>query len=297
MDTKVRVTVLGSIINIVLVIIKILWGILGRSYSLIADGLHSLSDLVTDVIVLLGLFIGKKPPDVDHHYGHKKIENFAELGMGIVLIIVAVKLGFNSFEKTLEKDIPVPEMYTIILAFISVVFKEYLYQITKKVADSSGSDSILANAWHHRSDALTSIAVLTGLVLSIFVPGLIKVDAFMGMSISVFIVYIGIKIGIKASKKLSDIAPSKEYIEKVRAFIEEIAGVDNCHLLRMRYLGEKIYIECHIEVDPRLTVEEGHNIATEIKANLLKWDNKIAEVMIHIEPKGDHISDDKLHFK
>ncbi|HDS09969.1 MAG TPA: cation transporter [Firmicutes bacterium] len=297
MNEKVRVTIFGSGINVFLMFIKILFGFLGNSYSLIADGVHSLSDLVTDFVVLFGLFIGKKPPDLDHHYGHKKLETFAEFIMAFILIAVALKLGYNSFLKIFSTVTGSPAYYTVILALLSVFLKEYLYRITKKVSDSTGSGSLLANAWHHRSDALTSLAVLCGLVLSIFIPALVKADAIMGLGVSVLIIYVGVKIGFSSVRKLSDIAPSKEYTENVRVFIEKIDGVKNCHLLRMRYLGEKIYIECHIEVNGLLTVEAAHDIATEIKAKLLGWDKNIAEVMIHIEPFGDKGSDDTLHIK
>lgn len=297
MNKAIKVTVAGSILNVLLSIIKVLFGFLGNSMGLIADGFHSLSDLVTDIVVIVGIFIGRKPPDLEHQYGHKKLENFAEIVMGLILIGVAVKIGYDSVILFFNSDRYTPEIYTVVIAFISVVGKEVLFHVTKKTADSEKSKVVLANAWHHRSDALTSLAILVSLILSRFFRNLYFLDSIMGFAISVIIVVIGIKIISKSVLHLSDIAPGKEYYEKVKSLVNDYTGVINSHHLRMRYIGETVFIETHIEVEPDITVKDGHDISTGVKEMLMNWDENICDVLIHIEPAGDHIiNQDDLNF-
>ncbi len=292
MDRRIKVTVTGSILNIFLSAIKLTAGFLGNSYGLIADGLHSLSDLVTDILVVFGILIGKKPPDKDHHYGHKKIENFTEVLMGLILIILSIKLSVSSFKILLSGKVYTPAFYTIIIAIISVVTKEYLYHVTNKIAKEYNSDVLLGNAWHHRSDALTSVIIVFSLGIGIYFPKFYFIDAIISIMISIIIMYLGIKIAIKSLNKLSDAAPPEDYKNQVEQKIESNEEVGNVHSLRMRFLGSQIYIECHVEVDPDISVSAGHEIATEIKEDLMDWDKKIVEVMVHIEPLGDHL---KVH--
>ncbi len=289
MDKRIKVTITGSILNIFLSAIKLTAGFLGNSYGLIADGIHSLSDLVTDILVVFGILIGKKPPDEGHHYGHKKIENFAEVLMGLILIILAIKLSVSSFKVLLSGKEYTPAFYTIFIAIISVVTKEYLYRVTRKIAKECNSDVLLGNAWHHRSDALTSVIIVVSLGIGIYFPKFYFIDAIISIMISIIIMYLGIRITMRSLNKLSDAAPPEGYRNRVEHEIELLDGVGNVHSLRMRFLGSQIYIECHVEVDPDISVSTGHEIATAIKDHIMDWDKNIVEVMVHIEPLGDHL--------
>ncbi|MCK4667127.1 cation transporter [Candidatus Dependentiae bacterium] len=297
MDKRIKVTVTGSILNIFLSAIKLTAGFLGNSYGLIADGIHSLSDLVTDILVVFGILIGKKPPDEGHHYGHKKLENIAEVLMGLILIILSIKLSVSSFKILLSGKVYTPAFYTIFIAIISVIIKEYLYRVTNKIAKECNSDVLLGNAWHHRSDALTSVIIVFSLGIGIYFPKFYFIDAIISIMISIIIMYLGIKITMRSLNKLSDAAPPEGYRNNVEQEIELIEGVGNVHGLRMRFLGSQIYIECPVEVDPDISVSLGHDIATEIKDHLMVWDKNIVEVMVHIEPLGDHLKIHNSDFK
>lgn len=298
MDKRIKVTVWGALINIFLAGLKISVGLFGRSLALVADGLHSLSDLISDIVVILGVVFGRKAPDMDHQFGHKKFENLAEFILGIILIMASVKIGYDAITHFFsEQEFTQPAFITIFAASISVLLKETIFHITKKTATETDSDSLLANAWHHRSDALTSLAVLIGLAVGHFFPNITFIDGVLSILISMIIIKIGIQIIINSGKKLSDISPGTEFYKEIKKHIGNHNEVKDVHALKMRYIGNEICIEVHIEVNPQLTVQEGHAIATEIKEGLLENYDKICEVMIHIEPEGDHeIHNDNLEF-
>ncbi len=283
----IRVTVVGAIVNIILSVLKFTIGIIGHSRALIADGVHSMSDLASDIIVVLGLHYGDLPADRDHHYGHKKIETLTEIALGIILLLVAIKLAFDGAHAILHREFSHPTAITIIAAAISVVSKEWLYHWTKAVAIKNDSRAILANAWHHRSDALSSVAVLISLIFIQISPELAVMDAIASLVVSVLIVKVGWDILIEGYKRIIDTAPPASYIQEINELMEHYPGVKNPHKLKMRYIGNAIHMEVHIEVDPNMTVKDGHEIAAGIKHKILEHDKRVIDVTVHIEPEGE----------
>lgn len=287
MSAGIRVTVVGAIINIILAVVKMAIGIIGNSRALVADAVHSMSDLASDIVVVLGLYYGGQPADKNHHYGHKKIETVTEIILGILLIMVALKLTYDSIAAIWLKDFKHPTAITLIAAMISILSKEWLYRWTKNVALSDNNRVILANAWHHRTDAFSSVAVLIGLIFTQISSDFIIADAIASLLVSVLIFKVGIEIAINGYKRIIDTAPPTSYVDEIMDMIREFKGVKNPHSMKMRYIGSAIHMEVHIEVDPNISVRDGHDIAAGIKHMIKKHDKQVMDVIIHIEPAED----------
>lgn len=283
----IKVTVVGAIINIVLSILKFVFGYFGHSRALIADAVHSLSDLASDFVVIFGLHFGSLPADKDHHYGHKKIETLTEIILGFILIGVAIKIAYDSATAIWLHQYSFPKPVTIIAAIISIASKELLYRWTKNIADKTDNRALLANAWHHRSDALSSIAVLIGLVAVQISPDLVFMDAAASLIVSALIIKVGWEIFHEGFKRIIDTAPPSKYVEDIYRIINEYPKVKNPHKLKMRYVGNAIHMEVHIEVDPEMPVREGHEIAAGVKHRILAFDKRVLDVTVHIEPEGE----------
>ncbi len=282
-----RVTIVGAIINVLLAGLKFAFGYMGDSRALIADAVHSVSDLASDLVVFLGLHFGSLPADKDHHYGHEKIETMTELILGLILIGVALKLAYDSATAIFLQDYKLPQPITIVAAAISILAKELLYRWTKNVADKSGNRALLANAWHHRSDALSSIAVLIGLVAVQISPDLAFLDAAASLVVATLIIKVGWEILHEGFKRIIDTAPPTTYIEEIYGLIREYPKVMNPHKLKMRYVGNSIHMEVHIEVASDMTVSEGHEIAAGVKHMILEYDKRVMDVTVHVEPEGE----------
>jgi cation diffusion facilitator family transporter len=283
-STAIRVTVIGAGVNVLLCVFKFIIGYAGNSRALVADAVHSLSDLVSDFIVLLGIHFGSMPPDKNHHYGHKKIETATEVALGIILIIVAIKLAYDSAAAIWLRKISQPTTITIAAAIISILSKEWLFRWTKRVGVKYDSPAIIANAWHHRSDAFSSVAVLVGLVFTQISSHLLVMDAIASLVVSVLILKVGWSITHEGYKKIIDTAPPVSYVDKVLSLIRNYPGVTNPHKLKMRYIGNGIHMEVHIEVDPDISVRDGHDLAAGIKHMIKDHDKRVIDVIVHVEP-------------
>lgn len=282
-----KITIIGAVINVILSILKFVIGTIGNSRALIADAVHSLSDLITDIVVLLGLHFGNLPADQDHHYGHKKIETAAEVVLGLVLIIVAAKIAYDSGSALWLKKVVRPTSITIIAAIISIISKESLYRWTVKVGLKVESQMIIANAWHHRSDAYSSVAVLIGLVFTRISTGLTFMDTVASIVVSLMILKVGWGIANQGFKRIIDTAPPRSYIEETVRLIRKYPGVKNPHSLKMRYIGNAVHMEVHIEVDPGISVKQGHDIAAGVKRLIKKHHKNVLDVIVHVEPLED----------
>ncbi len=285
LSDSLEVTIVGSVINVILVILKIVLGIMGHSRALVADGIHSLTDLVTDVIVIGGLIIGSKPQDDSHHYGHGKVETLAEVGLGWILIIAGLAIMFDSVKAMLSGSTGPPLPIVIPAALASIILKEYLYRITIKVAKRSNRPSLVANAWHHRSDALTSIGVLLGAGLAVVFPAMAVMDALVGLVVAVVVIKVGGGIAWKSSMRIIDTAPSDDYVTRVSDLILSVPGVRSVRNLRMRHVGSLIAVEVHLGLDPEMSVFDSHDLATEVKRFVLEKDSRIFDVLVHVEPE------------
>jgi len=281
-----RVTLVGAGVNLVLSILKIIVGTLGNSAALLADGVHSLSDLASDTLVLLASKHGAQPADDDHPYGHARFETAATVVLGVMLIIVAVGIAWDAVERSLDtSELVVPSLLTIVVATISLASNEWLYQYTMTVAQRIHSKLLEANAWHHRSDAISSFVVLIGIAGAIV--GYPILDAIAAFIVALMIAHITWQLISSSVKELVDTAVDEETQQKIIDLITNTDGVVNLHMLRTRMMGAKVLVDAHLQVSPRLTVSEGHQIAETVEYLLKNQIEHMQDVTIHIDPEDD----------
>lgn len=276
----------GLVLNAVLITMKALGGIYGGSKALLADAVHSISDFVSDVLILIGLHFFDKEEDAEHPYGHGKIETLATLGVGVLLLVAAARIGIEASLAIYRGAIAAPQRFTILIAAISIVSKEILYHATVRIGKRLRSEALIANAWHHRSDAWTSAVALVGITLAVYVPKLRVLDSYAALLVSFFIIKIGIEIMRGAIRKIIDTSPPQELIEKICAEVLTVHGVKGCHDLTARYYADMIRMETHVEVDPSLSVLESHRIADEVTRRVKERFEEISHILVHIDPYG-----------
>ncbi len=283
---KNKVTIIGALVNIFLCVIKIGFGILGQSAALIADGVHSLSDLASDLLVLVAVKMGAQEADHEHPYGHRRFETLATTILGIGLIVIAAGIAWDVYQRILSPErLLIPQESALGIAAISILVNEWLFQYTKRIALITRSKLLLANAWHHRSDAISSIIVLMGIAGSLL--GYIWADAIAAVLVAVMVAKIGFNLVADSVKELVDTGLSPELVEKIRTEITAISGVKEIHLLRTRQMGEDALVDAHIVVGSRITVSEGHMIGDVVRDVLISKFNDVQEVLVHIDPEND----------
>ncbi len=281
-----KVTVVGAVVNIVLSLVKILAGWLGSSHALIADGIHSLSDLATDAVVLLAAKYGARDADEEHPYGHGRIETLATVVLGGVLILVAFGIGYDAIRRLFDPEkLPQPGMLALWAAIISVLAKEVLYHYTVAVAKKLRSNLLRANAWHHRSDAVSSIVVVAGVIGSM--AGLTYLDGVASVLVAVMVAKIGWELGWHSVHELIDKGLEQKEVENIRAKIMEVDGVLAMHQLRTRRMGGSAFVDVHMLVNPTISVSEGHRIGQEVLSRLQHEVEEVVDVTVHIDPEDD----------
>jgi cation diffusion facilitator family transporter len=276
------VTYRGMVVNIALCIIKVVVGVAVSSLSLVADGMHSLSDLVTDVAVLLGSHFGARKPDKSHPYGHGRIETFSALAVAAVLIVVGGAMIYHATLSIARNESTTPHWGVLMVALASIVAKEAIYRATRKVAVASHSAALYANAWHHRSDALSSVAVLIGYLLLRF--GYHHGDQVAAMTVGLMIILVGIKIIDDAIRELTEGAVDPQTVADIRAVIDADEGVRDWHRLRSRTVGREVFLDVHILVDPALNVADAHDISERLERALDEQIARPVNLTVHIEP-------------
>ena len=277
-------TIVGALVNIILILLKFFAGIFGSSQALIADAVHSVSDLFTDVVVLLGVGIGRKPPDEEHPFGHARIETLASAIVGIALIATAFYLGIKASLNIYHHTEYHPTILALVVAGVSVALKEALFHFTVHTGRRIKSQLIVANAWHHRSDALSSVAVLIGIAGTQIKPSWHILDSFAALLVSFFIVKVGLDILRNALREFTDTAPQLEVISKIRQCALAVDGVIDIHDLRVRTSGGFYQMEIHIVVDGQLTVAEGHRIAKAVESCLVEDIESLDRAIVHVDP-------------
>jgi len=281
-----KVTVIGSVLDLALGVAKIFIGLIGNSQALLADGVHSLSDLVTDIMVLFAAKHGSREADEDHPYGHARIETMMTVALGLALITVALGLGYDAISRLFHPDkLLQPEPMTLIVAAISIVSKEAIYQYTMRVAVRLRSNLLKANAWHSRSDAISSVIVLIGVAGSM--AGLTYLDAIAAVGVVYMIAKIGWDLAWNSMRELVDTALDTERVNKIRQSIIDMDGVEDLHLLRTRRMGQDALVDVHIQVGDRLSVSEGHHISEVVRKRLIGEFDEVSDVMVHIDPEND----------
>jgi cation diffusion facilitator family transporter len=284
-----NVTLQGSFINFILTVGKVIAGIVGNSTAMIADGIHSLSDFITDVIVILFIKVSGKEKDKGHHYGHGKFETFATMLISFALIIVGLGIlitGTNKIIVSLKGElIEQPGFIALYAALISIVFKEGLFWYTKIEGKKLNSQAMIANAWHHRSDAFSSIGTALGISGAILLGEHWRIlDPIASVIVSFFILKVAWDIAKPSIDELLDSSLPEPIEKEIEVIIAGTKGVKNFHNLRTRKIGEIISIEVHVKVDKNMSVEISHQIATEIEITLRKRFGERIHVIVHIEP-------------
>lgn len=283
---KNKVTIIGALVNVFLCVIKIGFGILGQSAALIADGVHSLSDLASDLLVLVAVKMGAREADHEHPYGHRRFETLATTILGIGLVVIGAGIAWDVYERILSPErLLIPHKSALGIAAISILANEWLFQYTKRIALITRSKLLLANAWHHRSDAISSIVVLIGIAGSLL--GYVWADAFAAVLVAIMVAKIGFNLVADSVKELVDTGLSPELVEGIRTEIMMISGVKDIHLLRTRQMGEDALVDAHIVVGSRITVSEGHMIGDVVRDVLINKFQDVQEVLVHIDPEND----------
>jgi cation diffusion facilitator family transporter len=281
-----RVTVVGGIINLLLAIGKIFAGVVGNSQALVADGVHSLSDLATDFLVLFAARHASREADEDHPYGHGRIETAVTVALGVSLILVGAGILFDAVRRLFQPELLLqPGWLALAVAVVSVLAKESLYHYTLRVAKRIRSPMLRANAWHHRSDAVSSLVVIVGVAGTM--AGLAYLDAIAAAVVALMIARIGWNLGWQALRELVDTALEADRVHAIRTSILSVDGVLDLHLLRTRRMGADALVDVHVLVDPNLSVSEGHQISEAVRRTLIRDIDEVSDVMVHIDPEDD----------
>jgi cation diffusion facilitator family transporter len=282
-----KITIIGAIVDFILAIFKIIAGILGGSGALIADGIHSFSDLLSDGLVLYATKHSQEDADENHPYGHQKFETIATLGLAVILALIGVGIIFDGFDR-LNNPANLTNINLLLgVAGISIFSKEMLYWRTLQIAKQYNSDMLKANAWHHRSDAMSSVVVFAGILGATF--GFIYLDAIAAIIVGLMIIYIAWELGSNAIKELVDTSIDTDKIKKLRYALGQISGVNNVHSLRTRKIGHTISADVHVQVDGFLSVSEGHIISVSVERVAKKCLEQLTDVTVHIDPEDDEL--------
>lgn len=284
-----KVTLTGSIVNMVLLVMKFAAGILGHSAAMVADAVHSLSDFLTDIVVLAFVKLSTKPADNDHDYGHGKYETIAISIIGMALVVVAVMLGWNGAEKIIQviqgEKLESPGPIALVAAVASIMLKEWVFRITRKVARDVNSQALEANAWHHRSDALSSIGTAIGIGGALMLGNNWAVlDPLAAIIVSVMIFITAFRLLRQASGELLEESLPRETENKIEQIVYQDPLVSDVHNLHTRRIGSIIAIEMHLRLPGDISLRESHIHATEIEKRLREEFGAGTHIMLHIEP-------------
>ncbi|MBR5324796.1 MAG: cation transporter [Muribaculaceae bacterium] len=284
-----KVTIWGSVVNFVLLVFKFVAGFVGNSSAMIADAVHSLSDFITDIIVVVFVRISGKPEDEDHEYGHGKYETLATAIIGAVLLIVGIGILVDSTTTVIDvikgKELEAPSMLALSAAVVSILLKEIIYQYTVFKGKRLNSKAVIANAWHHRSDAFSSIGTLIGISGAIFLGAKWRVlDPIAAFIVSIFIIKVSVSLIKPCLEELLEKSLPKEMEKKILSIILSYPDVTSPHHLRTRHIGNHIAIEVHIRMNGEMTLNNAHEITKQIEASLKEEFGKDTHIGIHMEP-------------
>jgi len=281
-----HVTLIGMVIDIILGSLKIFFGVVSHSYALVADGLHSFSDALTDVLVIAITKYSRLAPDEDHPYGHERFETLGTIFLGCLLIAVAGAMAWDSVTRLIEQvTIELPSWPALVIAAISIIAKELIFRYTMHVGKQIKSDLIIANAWHSRTDALSSIVVFIGIAGAM--SGVTWLDAAAAVIVAVMIAKVGWDLSWDSIKELVDTALSAEETRELREFIKETPGIQNVHDFRSRHMGPDVILDVHLQVRSSISVSEGHQIGLIVTQRLKDKYEHIRDVTFHIDAEDD----------
>ena len=286
LQRSLRATFLGLAANVTLTIAKFLAGVFGHSQALIADAVESLADIFSSIIVWRGLVVAETPPDEDHPYGHGKAEPLAAAIVSAMLLLAAGMIAFHSLKGIIEpREAPSP--WTLIILIFVIVMKETLFRFVLRESETVSSSAVETDAWHHRSDAITSAAAFLGISISLIGgKGYEAADNWAAVAAAAVIAWNGWRLLLPAVNELMDRSPDRKLIEKIRAVAGAIPGVDGVEKCFVRKMGFQFFVDMHVEVDPQMTVENSHRIGHEVKDKVRAEIPSVRDVLVHIEPLG-----------
>lgn len=275
--------------NLLLIVLKLVAGILGRSAAMTADAVHSVTDFATDVIVLLFVKIAGKPHDAGHRYGHGKYETFAAMVIGVILAGAGVMLGANGVKLVIDSlhghEPEQPRMIALVVAVAAIASKEWLYRYTVRVGRREKSDAVVANAWHHRSDAISSLGTLAGVAGAMFLgDGWRILDPIAAVVVSLFIIKSGYDIFHPAMSELMESALPPEQQKEIREILMEVDGIERIHHLRTRKVGSNVAIDLHAKMDGNISLRHAHEIASDAERRIRAKYGPETYINIHMEP-------------
>ncbi|OGO91824.1 MAG: cation diffusion facilitator family transporter [Coxiella sp. RIFCSPHIGHO2_12_FULL_44_14] len=292
-QAAIKVTLVNASTNTLLALLKIVVGYFGHSQALIADGVHSFADLVTDTLVLIAARIGDRLPDKDHPYGHRRIETIAAIIISFVLILVALSIAYDTVQHVVHYTVKKPDIFVILVAVFSIIANEGLFRYTLKQGNRIHSELLRTDAWHNRSDVLVSTIVLLSVLGTRF--GITYLDSIGALIIAILILKMGLQMTWSSLKELIDTGANKETLTKIMQTIQEVPGVISVHQLRTRSHGGSIFVDVHIQVNPDISVSEGHFIGEQVHIRLVNQCDHIADVTVHIDPEDDETSMPSVH--
>lgn len=294
-----KITLIGTTVNAVLIVLKFVAGIVGRSSAMVADAVHSLSDFITDVIVLIMVHIAGKPRDKGHDYGHGKFETLATLIIGIILAAAGIGLMINGIELVIRsikgEELPKPGLVALIIAILSIVAKEWLYRYTAAKGKTLNSQAVVANAWHHRSDAVSSGGTLVGIAGAMFLGARWRIlDPIAAIVVSIFIIKSGYDIMKPCISELLEASLPEDQEQEILDIVKSIDGIKGVHNLRTRRVGNDIAVDLHAKMDGNQTLEQAHTRATAAERALRRRFGQRSMINIHMEPLRDSAKSGKI---
>ena len=280
-----KLSLVGIIGNVFLSAFKFIAGIMGNSSAMVSDAVHSLSDVFATFIAFLGVRFGRREADASHPYGHERIESLAAIVLGLILLVTGIGIGWVGLEKILAgnyESLPIPGMIALVAAIVSIAVKEGMFWYTKRAADRIHSAALMADAWHHRSDAMSSIGALVGVGGSML--GYPVLDPIASVVICLFILTQGISIIYDALKKMLDTSCGEQFEKEVRQLVDAENQVERIDMLRTRMFGDKVYIDMEIAIDGSMQLTDAHAIAERVHDDIEHAFPEVKHVMIHVNP-------------
>lgn len=288
-----KVTLIGGLMNALLGIIKIIGGIVSHSHALVADGIHSFSDLISDAMVLFASKYGSLDADDTHPYGHQRIETAATLFLSLLLCMAGLGIAWDAFSELIQGTHTIPKWLSLPVICSSIIINEALFHYTRHVGLLINSSLIIANAWHHRSDAASSVVVLIGILGSL--AGFTYLDALAAVIVGLMVIKMGWDYGWNSVKELVDTAASPELLKEIEQVIAQVDGIEKIHQLRSRFMGNDVLIDVHIMVSPKISVSEGHYIAQHVHHALVNQIASVKDVIVHVDHEDDETCSPSLH--
>jgi len=277
---------MGLVVNLALAAAKLSAGLLGHSQAVVADAVHSLSDIVTDIALILGVRYWSAPADERHPHGHRRFETLVTVFIGLMVAAAAVGIGWDAVTSFGRPSHP-PSAIALAAALLSIGVKEALYRWTAKMGKKTGSSALVANAWHHRTDALSSVPVAIAVSIAMIDHRFAVVDQIGALVVAVFVLHAAFRIIRPALEELVDAGAPKAHRKELERLALEVEGVRAAHALRTRYIGSELAVDVHVEVDADLSVADGFAIASKVKKDLLQRGRDVADVVVQIEPHED----------